>query len=384
MEQKSDYQVLIVAGEASGDHHAGRLIEEVHKLNPRVHFAGIGGEHMRKAGAEILVDSAEMAVVGLFEVLAHFNTIYGALQLMRRELRERKPDLLILVDYPDFNLRLARTAKELGIKVLYYISPQVWAWRQKRVYKIKKLVDMMAVILPFEAAFYEQVEVPVRFVGHPLIDEVDSKLSHEQAAEEFGLDHARPVLGLFPGSRRSEIKRLLPTLLESAKLIQQSLPEVQFILPRASTLSEEFLAPYLAESEVDISVVPGRSYDVMRACDAIVSASGTATLEIGLMQVPLVVIYKIAPLSYRIMSRLIKVDHIALCNIVAGERVSPELIQDDATPERIRDEALCLLQAPQAAQSMREKQAVIRHNLGDSGASKNVAELTLELLNADS
>ncbi len=373
-------QVLIVAGEASGDHHAARLVEELHQIEPAVHFAGIGGERMKKAGVEILVDSADMAVVGLVEVLANYRFLKGVLDRMRNELRERRPDMLILVDYPDFNLRLAKTAKELGIKVLYYISPQVWAWRQKRVYKIKKLVDMMAVVFPFEVPFYEQAGVPVRFVGHPLVDEVTSRLSHEQAEQEFGLDPSRPVLGLFPGSRRSEIKRLLPIVLESAALIHRQRPDVQFILPRASTLSEEFLTPYLATTYLDIRVIPGRSYDVMRACDAIVSASGTATLEIALMQVPLVVIYKIASLSYRIMSRMIKVDHIALCNIVAGERVAPELIQHDATPDKISQAALELLNDNARADAMRERQLAVRERLGGSGGSKHVAELALELL----
>jgi len=374
-------QVLIVAGEASGDHHAARLVEELHQRDPDVHFAGIGGERMRRAGVEILVDSADMAVVGLVEVLANYRFLKGVLDRMRRELRERRPDMLILVDYPDFNLRLAATAKELGIKVLYYISPQVWAWRKKRVYKIKKLVDMMAVVFPFEVPFYEQAGVPVRFVGHPLVDEVKSELDRAQAFEAFDLDPQRPVLGLFPGSRRSEIKRLLPTVLQSAELVQQKMPQVQFILPRASTLSDEFLAPYLAQSELDITVVPGRrSYDVMRACDTIISASGTATLEIALMQVPLVVLYKIAPLSYRIISRLLKVEHIALCNIVAGERVAPELIQHDATAEKISREALSLLADAEKSAAMRERLGKIREKLGGSGGSANVAALALELL----
>ncbi|MCW8829126.1 MAG: lipid-A-disaccharide synthase, partial [Gammaproteobacteria bacterium] len=352
-----------------------------HKCAPDVHFAGIGGERMRRAGVEILVDSADMAVVGLVEVLANYRFLKGVLDRMRGELRERRPDMLILVDYPDFNLRLAATAKELGIKVLYYISPQIWAWRQKRVYKIKKLVDMMAVVFPFEVPFYEQAGVPVRFVGHPLVDEVKSELDREQAFEAFGLDPQRPVLGLFPGSRRSEIKRLLPTVLKSAALVKERMPEIQFLLPRASTLSDEFLAPYLAESDLEITVVPGRSYDVMRACDAIISASGTATLEIALMQVPLVVLYKIAPLSYRIISRLLKVEHIALCNIVAGERVAPELIQHDATPQKISREALSLLGDQQRAAAMRKRLGKIRGKLGGSGGSANIAELALELLN---
>lgn len=374
---------MIVAGEASGDHHAARLVEALHSTHPEVRFFGIGGEQMRAAGVETLVDSRVMAVVGLFEVLAHFGTIYGALQLMRQRLRDERPDLLILVDYPDFNLRLAKTAKQLGIKVLYYISPQIWAWRQKRVYKIKKLVDMMAVVFPFEVPFYQHAEVPVRFVGHPLVDEVGCELSRTEALNNFGIDPDRPVVGLFPGSRRSEIKRLLPLLLESAELIIDQLPQVQFLLPRASTLTDEDLAPYLAMSDLPITVISGRPYQVMRGCDTIISASGTATLEIALMEVPLVVVYRIAPMSYRIMSRLIKVDHIALCNIVAGARVAPELIQDSATPEQITTQTMQLLTQPDKADQMRQQLAGIKAKLGASGASAKVAGLTRELLQID-
>jgi lipid-A-disaccharide synthase len=372
--------VMIVAGEASGDQHAAYLVENIRRQAPNVRVSGIGGHHMREAGVEVLVDSSELAVVGLVEPLLHFRTIYGALQLMRRRLREERPDLLILTDYPDFNLRLARTAKELGIKVLYYISPQVWAWRQKRVFKIKELVDMMAVVFAFEVPFYEKAGVPVRFVGHPLVDEVGSELSRDAAVSALGLDPTRKVLGLFPGSRRSELKRLLPTLLQSAALLHRRFPELQFVLPRASTLSKAQLAPYLEGSTLPISVVEGRFYDTVQACDAIVTASGTATLEIALMGKPLAVIYRVSPMSYRIMSRLIKVDHIALCNIVAGKRAARELIQDDATPEAIAEEASRLLEENDYAEQVRKDLRDVRKNLGDGGGSRNIANLALEML----
>jgi lipid-A-disaccharide synthase len=372
---------MIIAGEASGDHHAARLVEELHQLDPAVSFYGIGGERMRAAGVETLVDSAEMAVMGLVEVLLNYRFLKRVLERMRNELRTHRPDLLILVDYPGFNLRLAESARELGIRVLYYISPQVWAWKKKRVFKIKKVVDMMAVVFPFEVACYDQVGVPVEFVGHPLVDEVQSRYSRESILEELGLDPSRPVLGLFPGSRRSEVSRLLPLLLQSAACIKEALPEIQFLLPRASTLPAELLQESIATSGLDITLVSGRPYDVMRGCDTIISASGTATLEIGLMQVPLVVIYKLAPLSYFVFSRLVKLEHIALCNIVAGERIAPELIQRDATVANISHEALALLQDEGRATAMRQRMAGIRQKLGASGASKNIARLTLRMLN---
>lgn len=373
-------QVMIIAGEASGDHHAARLVEELHKLNPDVHFRGIGGEQMRAAGVDTLIDSAEMAVMGLVEVLANYRFLKGVLERMREELRNNPPDLLILVDYPGFNLRLAETAKELGIKVLYYISPQVWAWKKKRVFKIKKLVNMMAVVFPFEIACYDKVGVPVEFVGHPLVDEVKSHFTRDEVLKEFGLDPASPVLGLFPGSRRSEVTRLLPLMLESAKEVKKSIPDIQFLMPRASTLPIELLQTPVDESGLDINLISGRPYDVMRGCDTIISASGTATLEIGLMQVPLVVTYKMSPFSYAVFSRLVKLDHIALCNIVAEERIAPEYIQREATVESISCEALSLLTDRDRATAIRERMAVIRENLGKSGASENIAKLTLKML----
>jgi lipid-A-disaccharide synthase len=373
-------KVMIIAGEASGDARAAGLVRAVKRQRPDIRFFGIGGDQLRAEGVDTLVDSRVMAVVGLFEVLAHFPTIYGALQLMRRKLREERPDLLILVDYPDFNLRLAKTAKELGIKVLYYISPQIWAWRQERVHRIRELVDHMAVVFPFEEPFYRNAGVPVTFVGHPLVEEVHSSFDHIGACRAFGLDPARKVLGLFPGSRRSEIKRLLPVLLDAAAQLHTKHPDLQFILPRASTLSEADLAPHFAGRNVPVTVVPGRAYDVMAACDAIVSASGTATLEIALMRTPLVVIYKIAPLSYRIMSRMVKVNHIALCNIVAGARIAPELIQHDAKADRITDEAESLLYDTMRNAQMRERLSLVREKLGAAGASDNVARVVLQML----
>jgi lipid-A-disaccharide synthase len=375
-------KIMIIAGEASGDSRAAGLVRAVKRLRPDLRFFGIGGDQLRAEGVETLVDSRVMAVVGLFEVLAHFPTIYGALRLMRRKLREERPDLLILVDYPDFNLRLARTAKELGIKVLFYISPQIWAWRQERVHRIRELVDHMAVVFPFEEPFYRNADVPVTFVGHPLVEEVGSAFDHAGACREFGLDPARKVLGLFPGSRRSEIKNLLPVLLEAAAQLHARHPDLQFILPRASTLNEADLAPYFTGRVLPITVVPGRAYDVMVACDAIVSAAGTATLEIALMRTPLAIIYKIAPLSYRIMSRMIKVDHIALCNIVAGERIAPELIQHEATAENIAAVAESLVYDDARNAQMRERLKLVREKLGAAGGSENVARVVLDVLAA--
>jgi len=379
---KAPKRVLIVAGEASGEARAARLVEELRQHHPHVSFFGIGGERMRAAGVDTLVDCREMAVLGLIEVLRHYRRIKGVLERMQKLLRTERPDLVILVDYSGFNLRLAPTAKELGIPVMYYISPQVWAWRQKRVYKIREVVDQMVVVFPFEVELYEKAGVPVRYVGHPLVDEVHSDLEREGALLEFGLEPSRPCVGLFPGSRRNELQRLLPTLLDAAERLHAARPEVQFLLPQASTLDRAEIDTLLAGRSLPVTVVEERFYDVTRACDAIATASGTATLEVALMGVPLVVVYRISGLSYRIMRRLIKLKHIAMCNIVAGEEVAKELLQDEATAERISAELLRLLEPAVHAETV-SKLAKVRETLGEPGGAARAAAVAAGMLGLD-
>jgi lipid-A-disaccharide synthase len=373
---------MIVAGEASGDLHGANLVKEALKAAPHLSFFGIGGPRMREAGVETLVDASEMAVVGLVEVVAHFDVIFHAYSTLKRIILKDPPDLLILIDYPDFNLRLARLAKDAGVKVLYYISPQVWAWRVGRVKKIGRVIDRMAVVFPFEVPFYEREGVPVTFVGHPLVDVVHPAKGRAEAIRSFGLDPARKTIGLFPGSRKGEIRSLLPTILDAARLLKGRFREVQFILPLASSLKMADIAPYIDVSGLNIRVVSGDNYDVMQVCDAIVTVSGTVTLEIALMGVPMVVIYRVSPLTYAVGKRLIKVDHIAICNIVAGERVVKELIQHDAEPEAIAEEIARILNDADYAAAMKMKLGKVREKLGAGGCSAKVAQLALEILKA--
>lgn len=374
-------RVMIIAGEASGDLHAARLVTGVRKTHPEIHFFGIGGSAMRKAGVDILVDSSELAVVGLIEVLAQRKVIFGALNRMREMLHSDPPDLLILTDYPDFNLRLAQTAKQAGVKVLYYISPQVWAWRQGRVKKIRQIVDMMAVVFPFEADFYSSNQVPVRYVGHPLANEVHASADRITLLGEFGLDPAHPTLGLFPGSRKSEIRRLLPIILESAVRLKHQFPTLQFLLPIASTLTREELLPYLARyPELTVVTVADRPYDVMQACDAIVTVSGTVTLEIALIGTPMVIINKLAWLTYQIVRHMVKLEHIGLCNIVAAEPLVPELIQHAARPKRIADEIAHMLEDKSYQQELRNKLSQVRALLAQPPQQGDISDLTLEML----
>lgn len=377
----SPARVMIVAGEASGDIYGAGLVRAVHRQNPAISFSGIGGARMREAGVETLVDVADMAVVGLVEVLKQFKVIASAFTLLKKILLDNPPQLLILIDYPGFNLRLAKVAKKAGVPVLYYISPQIWAWRQGRVYKIKKLVDHMAVTLPFELPLYQRAGVPASFVGHPMAGRVVVDKSKEQAAVSFGLDPARKIVGLFPGSRKSEISRLLPTIIAAADLLLQRFPNLQFVLPLASTLNEADLAPYLAASNrLQLKITRERIHDLARACDAVISVSGTVTLEVALVGTPLLVIYKLSPLTFQLAKRLVKVEHIGLCNIVAGETVAKELIQDNASPQNIASEIENLLTNEQYAQQSRQKLRLVSERLGSGGTDEKMAQLTLQLL----
>jgi lipid-A-disaccharide synthase len=300
---------MIVAGEASGDLHGACLVKEALKLDPSLSFFGIGGSRMRETGVVTLTDAAEIAVVGLVEVVAHFPVIYRAFIKLKNILETDPPELLILIDYPDFNLRLAKIAKKADVRVLYYISPQVWAWRVGRVKQIGRVVDHMAVVFPFEVPFYEKENVPVTFVGHPLVDAVQPSMTCSRAQETFGLNPAVKTVGLFPGSRRQEIKNLFPVILESAALLSREFQDIQFILPLASSLKREDIDPFIKVSGLDITVVEESAYDVMQVCDAILCVSGTVTLEIAMIGVPMVIIYKVAPLTYMLGKHLIKVDH---------------------------------------------------------------------------
>jgi lipid-A-disaccharide synthase len=373
-------RIMIVAGEASGDLHGSNLVKEALRGNPHLSFSGMGGPKLREAGVTILADSSETAVVGLVEVISHFAAIYRAFTTLRRIIRTDPPDLLILIDFPDFNLRLAKAAKKAGVRVLYYISPQVWAWRVGRVKKIARLVDRMAVVFPFEVPFYEKEGVPVTFVGHPLVDIVHPTMSRSEAQACFGLDPARRTVGLFPGSRKGEIRNLSATILEAASLLKKHFPDVQFILPLASSLTEDDIAPFLKASDLNIRVIEEKTYDVMQVCDAIITVSGTVTLEAALMGVPMVIIYRVSPLTYAVGKRLIKVDHIGICNIVAGERVARELVQDDAEPAWIAAEIARILTDDNYMKEMRGKLLNIRGILGARGASERVARLAAELI----
>jgi lipid-A-disaccharide synthase len=372
--------VVIVAGEASGDAHAGRMIKALKQQRPDIRVSGIGGDALRNAGADIFTDFDELAVMGLVEVLKGYRHIKSVFDVLVRRLQQEKPDLLILVDYPGFNLKLAKKAHKLGIPVLYYISPKVWAWRPGRIKTIRRYVDRMAVLFPFEETLYRDAGVPVNCVGHPLVGAVKSDLTPAQAKQQLQLDPEQRVLGLFPGSRRSEVSALLPVMLESAAQIKQRHFDLQVVLPLAPGLDEAFLKPILAQSKLEVQVVSEDFYDVVRACDAIVAASGTVTLEIALMGVPHLLVYRVAPMSYRILKRLVKIPYVGLCNIVTGDNIVTELLQDEVTVDNLDHELSLLLTHPQAKSRAELIRQRVLEALGPAGGADNAAAVVIDML----
>jgi len=372
--------LLFSAGETSGDQHAANVFLELKKQHPTLRGIGMGSTKMQAAGIEIAYNSCNIGVIGVVEVLKHYGEIRSALKIMQQLILNERPALVICVDYKEFNFKLAKFAKQHGCRVLFYVSPQVWAWRPNRVVKYGKVIDKMAVIFPFETAYYEAKNVPVCYVGHPSVDKVQPLRSKEQDLALFGLNPQQPIVGILPGSRLNEIKRLLPVMLAAAEKIALQQPQTQFLLPQADSISDEVLQVYLQQSTVQVQVIKQQPYDVMHCCDAIMTSSGTATLEIALLAVPMVIAYKLSPLTYCLGRLLINIDFIGLPNIMAGKKIVSELIQQHASPDNLATEMLRLLNDKQAAQAMREDLQQVKIALGQGGGSMNMANLVLEML----
>lgn len=373
-------KILLVAGEVSGDLHGAHLVEAIHRIDPEVQFFGVGGDGLEKKGMKLLYHAHSLSVVGITEVFFKLRSILKALQGLKVSLDRERPDLIILIDFPDFNLRLAKIAHRKGIPVLYYISPQVWAWRPKRVKLIAQWVKKMVVLFPFEVPLYKAAGVDVEWVGHPLLDIVRPTLSKEEAFQQFGLDPQWTTVGLLPGSRMHEVERLLPPLLASAHLLQKEIPKLQFIIPLAPGISKMTLSPWMRNISASVKVVEGWAYDVMNLSELLITASGTATLEGAILGKPMVIVYKVSLPSYWIGRALIRVKSIGLVNLVAGKEIAPELIQDDVTPLRIAEEALRILKDPILSQQMTESMAEVRQGLGEPGAAQRAARIVTSLL----
>ncbi len=378
----SGKKVLIVAGESSGDLYGAQLVEAMASLSPEVKFYGIGGKEMERRGVNLLFSSSELAVVGITEVVEKMGHIWRAWREMRRFIVDHTPHLAVLIDYPGFNLRLARVLKDNAVPVLYYVSPQVWAWRPGRIKKIAERVAKMAVILPFEASLYQKAGVDVEFVGHPLLDILDAGLSRKEARRRLGVSPESLLIGLLPGSRDREIKSLLPPLVGAAEIINRDFPSCRFILPLASTIKRDLVQACIAGSEVPLEVVEGRTFEVMKAADLLLVVSGTATLEGAIAGVPMVIIYRLSPFSYLIGRILVKVQYIGLANIVVGKKVVPELIQGEVTPQRIAHEAAKILRDPAKKKKIENEFELIQDKLGGMGASQRVARIALQMMGA--
>ena len=372
--------VLIIAGEASGDMHGANLVREMLNRDPALNFYGIGGKRMQQEGVQLLADASAMAVVGLTEVVFKLKDILKIMRTIKKSLDERRPDLVILIDYPDFNLPVAKAARRHNIKVLYYISPQVWAWRQSRIEQIKKTVTRMAVILPFEVETYRRHGFAADYVGHPLLDMIKTTYSKKESRKKFDLHEDKITIGILPGSRMSEIKKLLPELLQAATIMKDSIPELQFVVPLADTLEEKNLTGIIAGFPIDVNVISGQTYDVVSCADLALVASGTATLETALLKVPMIIVYKISPLSYFIGKLFVRVKNIGLVNIIAEKTIVPELIQNDASGTRIAREALSILENESKKQTMIRELEAIRFRLGEPGAAIKTAKLALDML----
>jgi lipid-A-disaccharide synthase len=380
MNQRKSLTIAFSAGESSGDQHAAEMFLELRSQRPGIKGIGMGGSQMKMAGIDIRYDSSAIGVIGVVEVIKHYGEIRRALKTMKQLLLAERPDLLVCVDYKEFNFKLARFAKKKGIKVLFYVGPQVWAWRAGRAKQYGAVTDMMAVIFPFEVPYYEAVRVPVIYVGHPSVDKVQPQRSKLDNFRIMGLDNTIPIVGILPGSRRNEIERMLPVMLASAKKLQQSFPDVHFLLAQADSIPDTLIAEYLKPYHLAITVIKKKPYDVIQCCHAIMATSGTASLEIALLGIPMVIAYKLSPLTYWLGKLLVKTPYIGLPNIVLGKPAVKELIQHKASAENMTQEINKILTDEDYDKQIRQDLLQVKRQLGPGGGSRNMAALVLNLL----
>lgn len=373
---------FIIAGEASSDLHGANLVKAIKSINENVDFTGLGGPRMEQAGVRLLEDMTRHSLMGFIEVAKKITYIRDLAKRTFIYLEEKKPDAVILIDYPGFNLRAARKAKDLGIKVIYYISPQIWAWAGWRIKTIKALVDHMLVVFPFEEDLYKEAGVPVTFVGHPLLDELeqDRFIPRNQIVEHFGLEDREPLIGFLPGSRPQEIKRMLPPMIKCGEILRKKYNNVKFILLQAPTLASEEILEQVQKSDLDICIAREFHRSLRMIFDVSFVASGTATVEGAMIGRPMVVLYKTSLLTYLTAKSLVQLDKIAMVNILAGNKVVPELIQGQAKPENLARAAIDILDNPEVSREQIKKLARVKESLGNSGASRKAAEKILEVM----
>ena len=363
---------MISCGEPSGDLYAGALTRELRRLDPSTVVTGFGSERLRSAGAELVADFKGLSVTGLLEVARVLPRTYAVYRQLAGVAAATRPDVFVAIDFPDFNFRLARRMKKLGIPVVYYISPQLWAWRPGRLKTMRQIADKVLVIFPFEEAIYRRAGVPVEFVGHPLFDVSQPPEPRASFLQRVGLDPARPTVALLPGSRANEVNAILPGLLAAARLIRERTPATQFVLARAPHVADELLAG-AREPQANIVIVDGRTDDVLAAADVALLASGTVTVQAAIHECPMVVVYRLSPVTYRLGRPFVHVDTFAMANLVAGRSIVPELIQDAFTPDAAASQVITLLENREAVARMRADLREVKQKLGSAGASARAA-----------
>jgi lipid-A-disaccharide synthase len=371
-------RVMLSCGEASGDLYAGALVAALREREPRVEVFGLGGDRFKAAGGRLIGDFRGLAVTGLIEAVRVLPDSYAMYRRLVQAAQDQRPDVLVLVDFPDFNFRLMAAIKRSGIPIVYYVGPQLWAWRPGRMQTIKALVDRVLPIFPFEEQLYRDEGIDVQFVGHPLVDLVNVRESREQLTRRLDLDPNRPIVALLPGSRANELQRLVPVLAAAVPRIASAVVGTQFLVARAPTLPDSFFGPFHG-SGVPVRIVEGSTDEVLAASDAVITASGTATVQTALHGKPMAVVYRLSPVTYKLGRPLVRVSMFSMVNLVAGDRVVQELIQEDCTPEKVAREAVDLLTNAARVAEMKEQLSIVRERLGSAGASGRAADAILEI-----
>ena len=377
-------RLLLSCGEASGDLYAGELTRELLALNPALTITGLGGPQLAAAGGRLIDDYRDLAVTGLTEAIAKLPRSLEARRALLADAQRERPDALILIDFPDFNFRLAPPIKRLGVPVIYYISPQIWAWRPGRLATIRKIADCVLVIFPFEESIYREGGVPVEFVGHPLVDLAKPSAGREAFLSARGLSPSAPTVAILPGSRPNEVSRILPDLVAAARQIRAAVPAAQFIVARAPRLGDGLFERVRARELGAAAIVEGDTDTVLASADVALTASGTATVQAALHDTPMVIVYRVSPLSYRLLRRLVTVETIGMVNLIAGERIVPELVQEAFTADAVAREAISMLTDASRAAAIRAGLATVRARLGGPGASRRAAQAVMRVLQSAS
>ena len=372
-------KVMLSCGEPSGDLYAGALVAALKNRDSSIDAFGLGGERFQAAGGRLIGDFHGLAVTGIIEVLRVLPDSYSMYRRLVDEANRARPDVLVLIDYPDFNFRLMAAVRRLGVPIVYYVSPQLWAWRSGRIQTMKALVDLVLPIFPFEEAIYRNEGMEAKFVGHPLVDLVAVTESREALAARLELDPKKPIVALLPGSRHNELHRLVPVLAAAMPRIAAEVAGTQFLVARAPNVGDSYFAPFHGVG-VPVRVVEGQTDNVLAASDAVVTASGTATIQTALHGTPMVVVYRLSPVTYKLGKPLVRVSMYGMVNLVAGERVVDELIQDQCTPEAVTAATVQLLTNEDRVADMKEQLAIVRERLGGPGASGRAADAILELV----